>query len=161
MNTINLYHINYLYGNKVDKLQARIKWKRCDKIGFVFQSFNLLSALTAEENVVLPLILSGASQREIKRETEEMLKFVNLYERRHHCPSQLSGGQQQRVAIARALVHRPPILLADEPTGNLDTKTTGEILNLFSTMRTMYNQSILLVTHNPMVTAHVDRVILL
>lgn len=134
---------------------------RREKIGFVFQSFNLLSALTAEENVALPLILSGLGKREIKQATEEMLKFVGLYDRRKHRPSQLSGGQQQRVAIARALVHRPPILLADEPTGNLDTKTTAEILKLFAMMREKYNQSILIVTHDPSVAAHVDRVILL
>lgn len=134
---------------------------RREKIGFVFQSFNLLSALTAEENIALPLILSGMSKRDIKEATEEMLQFVGLYERRKHRPSQLSGGQQQRVAIARALVHRPPILFADEPTGNLDTKTTGEILNLFAMMREKYNQSILIVTHDPTVAAHVDRVIFL
>lgn len=134
---------------------------RRSKIGFVFQSFNLLAALTAEENIALPLILSGANKREIKSETEEMLTFVDLYERRHHRPSQLSGGQQQRVAIARALIHRPPIVLADEPTGNLDTKTTRDILNLFSTMRTRYNPSILIVTHDPTVAAHVDRVLFL
>lgn len=134
---------------------------RRDKIGFVFQSFNLLSALTAEENVALPLILSGAGKREIKQKTDEMLQFVNLYERRKHRPNQLSGGQQQRVAIARALIHRPPILLADEPTGNLDMKTTEEILKLFTTMITEYNQSIVIVTHDPKVAAHVDRVIIL
>lgn len=134
---------------------------RREKIGFVFQSFNLLSALTAEENVALPLILSGMSKREVRQATEEMLQFVGLFERRKHRPSQLSGGQQQRVAIARALVRRPPLLFADEPTGNLDSKTTGEILDLFAMMREKYNQSILIVTHDPAVAAHVDRVIYL
>jgi putative ABC transport system ATP-binding protein len=132
---------------------------RREKIGFVFQSYNLLAALTAEENVALPLILSGIRKREIINATEEMLQFVGLYERRKHRPSQLSGGQQQRVAIARALVHRPPILLADEPTGNLDALTTIGILQLFSTMQLKFNQSILLVTHDPSVAAHASRVI--
>jgi len=104
-------------------------------MGFVFQSFHLVSALTAEENIALPLRLAGMTDPEIKQATEEMLHVVGLYERRHNRPSQLSGGQKQRVAIARAMVHHPQLLLADEPTGNLDTKATSDVMHLIETMR--------------------------
>jgi putative ABC transport system ATP-binding protein len=132
---------------------------RREKIGFVFQFFNLLSALTAEENVALPLLLAGVDKKEIRERTAEMLRLVGLYERRDHRPSEMSGGQQQRVALARALVHRPPVLLADEPTGNLDSKTSAEMMELLLKMREQLGQSIVLVTHDPMVATYGDRVL--
>lgn len=132
---------------------------RQTKLGFVFQSYNLLSSLTAEENVGLPMLLAGAPKREVRERAQEMLQMVGLFERRGHVPSQMSGGQQQRVAIARALVHRPPILLADEPTGNLDSKTTADMMELFLEMREKLKQTILLVTHDPIVSTYADRVV--
>ncbi len=133
---------------------------RREKVGFVFQSFNLMSALTTWENVALPLILTGIEPTTIREKTAEMLNVVGLYDRRNHRPAELSGGQQQRVALARALIHQPMILLADEPTGNLDSKTAGEMLNLLITMKEKLNQSIILVTHDPLIATSGDRVIL-
>jgi putative ABC transport system ATP-binding protein len=133
---------------------------RRDKIGFVFQFFNLLSALSAEENIALPLILAGKSKKEINSLTVKMLQLVGLHDRKNHKPSELSGGQQQRVALARALIHNPSILLADEPTGNLDSKTSEDILSLLTKMRDELNQSIIIVTHDPMVATYGDRVLL-
>lgn len=132
---------------------------RREKMGFIFQSFNLLNGITAEENVTLPLVLGGFKKKEVSERAKQMLEFVGLYERRKHYPSQLSGGQQQRVAIARALIHRPALLIADEPTGNLDSATTDEVLDLFERMREEYGQTILLVTHEPEVAARADRII--
>ncbi|WP_409344804.1 ABC transporter ATP-binding protein [Paenibacillus sp. MBLB4367] len=153
----------YVKGIKIDNLSKEpdATFYRRNNVGFVFQSFNLLSALSSEENVGLPLILSGKSKREVTQSVEEILKLVGLYDRRKHRPSELSGGQQQRIAIARALISRPKILLADEPTGNLDTKTTTDILKLLISMRNKLNQSIILVTHDPMVAAYADRVVFL
>jgi putative ABC transport system ATP-binding protein len=132
---------------------------RQENIGFVFQFFNLLSALTAEENISLPLLLNKISKQEIQERTAKMLKLVGLSDRAKHRIGELSGGQQQRVALARALIHQPPILLADEPTGNLDSKTSSEMLQLLVTMKKNLNQSILLVTHDPMVATYADRII--
>jgi putative ABC transport system ATP-binding protein len=129
-------------------------------IGFVFQFFNLLSGLTVYENVSLPLLLKGLPLKVVKSETNSMLKQVGLYDRKNHLPSQLSGGQQQRVALARALIHKPAILLADEPTGNLDSKTAEEILNLIIRMRDELDQSIILVTHDPHVAVFGDRILM-
>ncbi|MBY0122815.1 ABC transporter ATP-binding protein [Bacillus sp. S/N-304-OC-R1] len=129
-------------------------------IGFVFQFFNLLSGLTVYENVSLPLLLKKKPINIIKKETEKILKMVGLYERKKHLPSQLSGGQQQRVALARALIHKPAILLADEPTGNLDSKTTEEMMNLIVQMRNEFNQAIMLVTHDPFVALYGDRILM-
>ncbi|MCJ7842327.1 ABC transporter ATP-binding protein [Lederbergia sp. NSJ-179] len=132
---------------------------RREKMGFIFQSFNLLHGITAEDNVSLPLVLAGMKKKEIMERTKQLLEFVGLYERRKHFPSQLSGGQQQRIAIARALIHHPALLIADEPTGNLDSTTTDEVLQLFERMRENYGQTILIVTHEPTVAAHADRII--
>lgn len=132
---------------------------RREKMGFIFQSFNLLNGITAEENVSLPLVLAGMKKKEMMERTKQTLEFVGLYGRRKHLPSQLSGGQQQRIAIARALIHHPALLIADEPTGNLDSNTTDEVLELFERMRDMYEQTILLVTHEPDVAARADRII--
>lgn len=132
---------------------------RREKMGFIFQSFNLLNGITAEDNVGLPLVLAGVKKQEIEERTKQLLEFVGLYDRRKHYPSQLSGGQQQRVAIARALIHRPALLIADEPTGNLDSTTTAEVLDLFEQMREEDGQTILLVTHEPSVAARADRII--
>ena len=128
-------------------------------IGFVFQFFNLLPMLTAEDNVVLPLSIAGEKPDE--QWLEELLKQTGLLERRHHRPSELSGGQQQRVALARALVTRPTILFADEPTGNLDSKTGGEILDLLRTSVNMYGQTTVMVTHEPRAAVIADRVLFL
>jgi putative ABC transport system ATP-binding protein len=133
---------------------------RREKVGFVFQSFNLLSALTTWENVALPLILSGIEPATIKDKTAEMLNLVGLFDRRNHRPAELSGGQQQRVALARALINQPMILLADEPTGNLDSKTATEMINLLVTMKEKLSQTIILVTHDPLIATSGDRVIL-
>ena len=115
------------------------------EVGFIFQFFNLVPTRTALQNVELPLVLAGVSKTERRRRAEELLARVGLTGRRDHRPGQMSGGEQQRVAIARALVHDPPLLLADEPTGNLDSRTAGEILDL---LRTLAGKTILVVTHD-------------
>jgi putative ABC transport system ATP-binding protein len=118
---------------------------RRQDVGFIFQFFNLVPTLTALQNVELPLVLAGFPKAERRRRSAELLERVGLGARRDHRPSQLSGGEQQRVAIARALVHDPPLLLADEPTGNLDSKTASEILDL---LKTLSGKTILIVTHD-------------
>jgi putative ABC transport system ATP-binding protein len=128
-------------------------------IGFVFQGFNLLPRTTALENVELPLVYRGVSAGERARRALKALESVGLAERLHHTPNQLSGGQQQRVAIARALVTEPPLLLADEPTGNLDTRTSYEVLGLLQELNRKNKITIVLVTHEPDIAACASRVI--
>ncbi|MEW6528647.1 MAG: ABC transporter ATP-binding protein [Candidatus Micrarchaeota archaeon] len=132
---------------------------RLKTIGFVFQFFNLLSGLTAFENVALPIMLS--KKDDYNERTKELLEIVGLTERKNHKPTELSGGQQQRIAIARALANDPKILLADEPTGNLDTKAGGEILNLFKKLNKEKNQTIAMVTHELAYGKLADRIIFL
>jgi ABC-type lipoprotein export system ATPase subunit len=134
---------------------------RNKKIGFVFQSFNLLPRTSALENVTMPLSYTAQnlSEREGRQRAKAMLERVGLGDRMDHEPSQLSGGQQQRVAIARALVNHPPLLLADEPTGNLDSRTSEEILRMFQQLNAEQGITILLVTHDAGVAAHAKRVI--
>jgi putative ABC transport system ATP-binding protein len=132
---------------------------RREHIGFIFQFFNLLPMLTAEENVVLPLSLAG--EKPDAEWVDELLKRVGLSERSSHRPSELSGGQQQRVAIGRALVGRPTIVFADEPTGNLDSKTGGEILDLMRGSVDTYRQTTVMVTHDPRAAAIADRILFL
>jgi putative ABC transport system ATP-binding protein len=128
------------------------------EIGFVFQQFNLLPRLTAWENVALPLIYSGASKKDREERARDMLNKVGLADRGHHKPNELSGGQSQRVAIARALINNPSLLLADEPTGNLDTKTSIEIMDLFSKIHELGN-TVVLVTHEEDIANLTHRVI--
>jgi putative ABC transport system ATP-binding protein len=127
------------------------------KIGFVFQGFNLLSRTSALENVELPMLYDGLPARERKQKAMSALKSVGLEGREGHHPNQLSGGQQQRVAIARALVNNAPIILADEPTGNLDTKTSAEIMELFRRLNMDSNITIIFVTHEADIAAHSRR----
>jgi putative ABC transport system ATP-binding protein len=137
---------------------ARTRLRR-EKIGMVFQTFNLLSTLTAIENVSLPLRLQGLSRREADQRAKAMLERVGLGGRVTHRPDEMSGGERQRIAIARALIFQPPILLADEPTGNLDSKTGEEILKLLGDLHREFNTTILMVTHNEEAAAHCDRII--
>lgn len=132
---------------------------RNKKIGFVFQGFNLLGKMKALENVELPMIYSGIPQRERRERAREALQKVGLSGRENHYPSQLSGGQQQRVAIARALVNNAPIILADEPTGNLDTKTSKEIMELFSRLNEESGITLIIVTHEPDIARYSRRII--
>jgi len=136
---------------------ARIRNK---KIGFVFQNFNLLHRTSALENVELPLYYNGTTTRDRHRLAQEALRMLGLEGREHHIPSQLSGGQQQRVAIARALVNNPALILADEPTGNLDTRTSLEIMEVFQNLNQNSGITILLVTHEPDIAAYAARHIL-
>ena len=129
------------------------------KIGFVFQQFNLLARTSALENVMLPLTYAGISGRERNDLARKALERVGLGDRTHHAPNELSGGQQQRVAIARALVNEPAILLADEPTGALDSKTGVEIMDLFQSLHRDGGQTVILVTHDPYIARHTDRII--
>jgi putative ABC transport system ATP-binding protein len=145
-------------GREITSLDDRqLTLLRRKHIGFVFQFFNLLPMLTAEENVLLPLSISG--QKAEQRFLDELLQRTGLGERRAHRPSELSGGQQQRVAIARSLVTRPTILFADEPTGNLDSKTGGEILELLRESVDAYGQTTVMVTHEARAAAIADRVL--
>ena len=130
---------------------------RREKIGFVFQGFHLLTRMTALDNVAMPLTYTGVPAAQRREKAQAMLETVGLGERSQHLPSELSGGQQQRVAIARALINDPPILLADEPTGALDSKTGEEILNLFKRLRDA-NHTVILITHDAHVAAHADTV---
>jgi putative ABC transport system ATP-binding protein len=132
---------------------------RSRKIGFVFQQFNLLARTSALENVMLPLTYAGVRGKERQERALEVLERVGLTDRIHHAPNELSGGQQQRVAIARALVNEPAILLADEPTGMLDSKTGVEILDLFQNLHKENGQTVILVTHDPFVARHTPRII--
>jgi putative ABC transport system ATP-binding protein len=132
---------------------------RNKKLGFVFQGFNLLSRTSALENVELPMLYDGLSAKERRQRAMEALKSVGLEGRENHHPNQLSGGQQQRVAIARALVNSAPIILADEPTGNLDTKTSMGIMELFVRLNRESNITVILVTHEPDIAAYSKRVI--
>lgn len=152
----------WLEGQEVSRLSADERAVlRNHKIGFVFQNFNLLPRTSALENVMLPLAYTNEdlSDHEAGRRACEMLDRVGLADRAHHEPSQLSGGQQQRVAIARALINRPSLLLADEPTGNLDSHTSEDVLKMFQVLNQEEGITIILVTHDPGVARHANRVI--
>ena len=126
-------------------------------IGFIFQAFNLIPELTVEQNIVFPLLLDY--QKPDQRYLDELLKVLNLENRRKHLPSQLSGGQQQRVAIGRALITRPSIILADEPTGNLDSKNSSEVIALLKDAARRYEQTIIMITHNRVIAQSADRIL--
>ena len=141
--------------NLSEDVLAKIRNK---KIGFVFQNFNLLSRISALENVALPLVYAGVSKTERINRAQELLKMVGLADRQHHMPNELSGGQRQRVAIARALVNNPKIIMADEPTGNLDTKSSVEIMAMFKELYKK-GKTIILVTHEPDIAENAKRII--
>ena len=126
-------------------------------IGFIFQAFNLVPELTVEQNIIFPVLLDY--QKPDKKYLEELLTVLNLKERRNHLPSQLSGGQQQRVAIGRALITRPSLILADEPTGNLDTQNSSEVISLLKESSRKYEQTIIMITHNRSIAQSADRIL--
>ena len=149
-----------LEGQDVSRLSSDERAElRGQKIGFVFQAFNLIPRTSALENVELPLIYSGASRAEQRRRAGESLQRLGLEGRAEHYPSQLSGGEQQRVAIARALVNRPQLLLADEPTGNLDTRTSLEIMKILEELNRVQRLTIVLVTHEPEIASFANRIL--
>jgi ABC-type lipoprotein export system ATPase subunit len=152
----------WLEGREISGLSARERARvRKETIGFVFQNFNLLARTTALENVMMPLTYAtpGLSEREMREQASALLQRVGLGDRLEHHPSQLSGGQQQRVAIARSLINRPHVLLADEPTGNLDSRTSEEILQMFQDLNRTEGITIIVVTHDPVVAGHAERII--
>ncbi len=142
-----------IYSMKEEKLTVF----RRRNIGFIFQAFNLIPELNVEQNIIFPLLLDY--QKPEKVYVEEILEVLGLQDRRKHLPRQLSGGQQQRVAIGRALITRPMLILADEPTGNLDSKNSGDVISLLKTASMRYQQTILMITHNKNIVSAVDRVL--
>ncbi len=148
---LNQHDVSKMQDNELAEIRNR-------EIGFVFQQFNLLPRLTALENVALPLVYAGMSKKIRNEKALHVLDLVNLTDRSHHKPNELSGGQCQRVAIARALVNDPSLILADEPTGNLDTKTSYEIMDIFGKIHTGGN-TVVLVTHEEDIAGHAHRVI--
>jgi putative ABC transport system ATP-binding protein len=149
-----------LEGQAVEKLKEnQLAQVRSRKVGFVFQQFNLLPRTNALENVMLPLLYDGVHGKARTEKAKAALEIVGLADRIHHHPNQLSGGEQQRVAIARALVNQPTILLADEPTGNLDTKTGDEIIGLFQQLHKEQGQTVVYVTHDAFLARHTQRII--
>lgn len=139
-----------------DEKMSRI---RRQKIGFVFQFYNLIPNLNVEENIMLPLILDGKKMSSYKKQIHQILEIVGLSERRKHTPRELSGGQQQRVAIGRALMTRPALILADEPTGNLDTQNTSEVIALLKEASRKYEQTIVMITHSRSIAQTADRIL--
>jgi putative ABC transport system ATP-binding protein len=149
-------------GRPLSRLNDReVTLVRRRNVGFVFQFFNLLPTLTAEENIALPLLIDNQDLRQHRQRIDQVLDWVGLADRRHHKPNQLSGGQQQRVAIARAFITNPAIVLADEPTGNLDSKTGDEILRLLRRACDEIGQTIVMVTHDAKAASFADRVVFL
>lgn len=145
-------------GTDVLKLSGdRLSDFRNRKIGFVFQFHNLLPEFTALENVMIPAFIAGISRKSAEKEAEQLLDEMGLSERMHHKPSELSGGEQQRVAIARALINKPAVIFADEPSGNLDSKTKAEIHQLFFDLREKHGQTFVIVTHDPALAELCDR----
>ena len=133
-------------------------WVRCNKIGYIFQTFNLIQVMTAQQNVMLPMVFQGASKTEAAERAAAILTRVGLGERLHHKPLELSGGQQQRCAIARALANTPDVILADEPTGNLDTRTGSEIIDLLKSLNKEKGVTVICSTHDVKMLASSDRV---
>ncbi len=151
-----------LDGEDVSRMgERKLASVRCRKIGFVFQSYNLLARTTALANVELPLIYAGVNGKERRERALHALEQVNLADRLHHNPNELSGGQQQRVAIARSLVNQPSMILADEPTGNLDTKTSREIMDLFATLNMEQQLTVVFVTHDQETADYTRRMVYL
>jgi lipoprotein-releasing system ATP-binding protein len=147
-------------GTEVDKLNdTQLAAFRNQKIGFVFQFHHLLPEFTALENVCIPAFIGRTSKKEATERAEQLLNYLNLIDRKNHKPSQLSGGEQQRVAIARALINQPAVVLADEPSGNLDSKSAEELHRLFFRLRDEMDQTFVIVTHNPTLAAMSDRTI--
>jgi len=151
----------FLEGNNIASLnEDQLSEVRNQKIGFVFQQFNLLPRMTVLRNAELPLLYNGdRSEKEIKQRAESILTAVGLADRMHHRPTELSGGEQQRVAIARALINEPALVLADEPTGNLDSHTGAEIINLLLALNKERDLTLIIVTHDPLIAAQAQRVI--
>lgn len=148
----------FIDGNDIFSMEEReLTIFRRRNIGFIFQSFNLIPELTVEQNMIFPVLLDY--QKPNKRYLEELLTVLNLRERRHHLPSQLSGGQQQRVAIGRALITRPSLILADEPTGNLDSQNSSEVIALLKETSKKYEQTIIMITHNQSIAQNADRIL--
>lgn len=147
----------YLDGQDISSMKEKERTIfRRQNIGFIFQSFQLVPELTVEQNIIFPLLLDY--QKANQKEVDEILNVLSLTERKNHLPSQLSGGQQQRVAIGRALITKPMLVLADEPTGNLDSKNSKEVMELFLKASRQFGQTVLMITHNANLTANVDRV---
>ena len=155
--TSGIIEINDIHVEKLSERKLAIF--RQNNLGFVFQSYNLLPTMTAVENVSMPLMFKGVSVKKRDAKAKEMLKAVGLGKRLRHKPTQMSGGQQQRVAIARAFATSPFIILADEPTGNLDTATTIEVMEMIVSMVKKNNQTLIVVTHDPEISVYADRVI--
>jgi len=150
----------YILGRNVSKMtEKQLAHFRQENIGFVFQSYNLLPGMNAIENVAMPLTFRGVSRKKRTAVAKEMLKAVGLGERMKHTPTEMSGGQQQRVGIARAFAARPKVVFADEPTGNLDTRTTREIMELFLNFSRQQNITIVLVTHDRSLANYADRIV--
>jgi len=144
----------------VEKLnETQLATFRQKYIGFIFQSYNLIPTLTAQENVALPLIFQGMNKKERDKRAKEMLEAVGLGKRLKHKPNEMSGGQQQRVSIARAFVNRPQILFADEPTGNLDTHTTLEVMDIITKIAKEFNQTMIIVSHDPEIASYAHKII--
>lgn len=148
--------------NQLSQLsEYQVTLARRHNVGFVFQFFNLLPTLTAEENILLPIIIDGKNPKDFKERLDKIINLVSLEDRRAHRPDQLSGGQQQRVALARALITEPAIVLADEPTGNLDTKAGTTIMEMLKQSSRQMKQTVIVVTHDPRAAAYAERVIFL
>jgi len=149
----------FLEGQNLLALSERQQaWVRCNKIGYIFQTFNLITVMSALQNVTLPMVFQGASKAEADERGRRILERVGLGHRLHHKPFELSGGQQQRVAIARALANNPAVILADEPTGNLDTRTGAEIIEILKTLNREQNVTVITATHDHKMLAASDRV---